>query len=405
MSHTFCCRYSVERKFVRFRLVLCLAAALVLVGTGCGKGRPVLPGPQSGSPWPMFGADSARTGRSRHVGPRRPVIKWVYEDGDLHCWDPPAISADGTIYLVCGLDLYAIGPDGTGGALYEPEASAFLNHGTPSIGAEGELYLGLSDGFVAVNPDGTTRWTWPFSSYATSTAIGRDGTVFLVYDDVYQGEVCALDRDGTFKWRVEEPVIYNVSPAVGPDGTVYVCTETGLLAVGQEGDVRWSAALESEPCDSTPAVDDDGTVYVKTYYDNLFAIGPGGVVKWSYTYTSESFSLPSSDHPSIGWDGTVYFNTGIGELVAVWPDGKLRWIFRPLQSFYSYSSPAAIDARGTLYFQAGDLYAVDPDGTEIWTVFTGGYSTTTPAIGSDGTIYAVTSDSVYAVGEQEGNLL
>ncbi|MEF8874652.1 MAG: PQQ-binding-like beta-propeller repeat protein, partial [Candidatus Thermoplasmatota archaeon] len=59
-----------------------------------------------------------------------------------------------------------------------------------------------------------------------------------------------------------------------------------------------------------------------------------------------------------------------------------------------YSSPA-IGSDGTIYVGSRDtnLYALNPDGTEKWRFDTGNYVLSSPAIGSDGTIYVGTYDA------------
>ena len=66
--------------------------------------------------------------------------------------------------------------------------------------------------------------------------------------------------------------------------------------------------------------------------------------------------------------------------------GTLKWKFAT-GSFIEYSSPA-IGTDGTIYVGSddGNLYAVNPDGTLEWTFATGGNVYSSPAIGNDGTI-------------------
>ncbi|MEF8874653.1 MAG: PQQ-binding-like beta-propeller repeat protein [Candidatus Thermoplasmatota archaeon] len=78
-------------------------------------------------------------------------------------------------------------------------------------------------------------------------------------------------------------------------------------------------------------------------------------------------------------------------------DGTERWSFAT--SNVVRSSPA-IGSDGTIYFGSYDnnLYAVNPDGTEKWSFTTGDRIYSSPAIGSDGTVYVGSSDYIlYAV--------
>jgi len=66
-------------------------------------------------------------------------------------------------------------------------------------------------------------------------------------------------------------------------------------------------------------------------------------------------------------------------------DGTLKWTYTTWD--YVRSSPA-IGSDGTIYVGSGDkLYAINPDGTLKWTSTTGDGVESRPAIGGDGTIY------------------
>ena len=88
---------------------------------------------------------------------------------------------------------------------------------------------------------------------------------------------------------------------------------------------------------------------------------------------------------------------GYDDLYAVNPDGTLKWKY---QTGGSYDTSPAIGSDGTIYIGSrnGYFYAVNPDGTLKWKYQTGGSYDTSPAIGSDGTIYVISSDGyLYAL--------
>ena len=75
----------------------------------------------------------------------------------------------------------------------------------------------------------------------------------------------------------------------------------------------------------------------------------------------------------------------------------LKWSYMTLGEVHS--SPA-IGSDGTIYVGSGDnrLYAINPDGTLKWSYATGDSIYSSPAIGSDGTIYVGSGDhSLYAI--------
>ena len=88
-----------------------------------------------------------------------------------------------------------------------------------------------------------------------------------------------------------------------------------------------------------------------------------------------------------------------GGLAGLSQDGnRVRWSV--FTGKYVFSSPA-IDADGTIYIGSanGRLYALNPTGAVKWTFQTGAEIQSSPAIGRDGTIYFGSADSkVYALG-------
>jgi outer membrane protein assembly factor BamB len=91
---------------------------------------------------------------------------------------------------------------------------------------------------------------------------------------------------------------------------------------------------------------------------------------------------------TVGGEGTIYF--GSDSFYAVNPDGSQKWTL-PLTNAI-YKSTPALDRDGTIYFVAsGRLYAVTPAGSNKWELVIDSTSSTpgpiSPVIGSDGTIY------------------
>jgi outer membrane protein assembly factor BamB len=143
---------------------------------------------------------------------------------------------------------------------------------------------------------------------------------------------------------------------------------------------------------SSPAIGLDGTVYVGSYDSSLYAVSPGGAVKWRFATGGEVASSPA-----VGSDGTVYVGSDDGCLYAVNPEGLLVWRY---QTGGPVSSSPAIATDGTIYVGSHDdrLYALNSDGTLRWSCLTGGDISSSPAIGLEGTVYVGSLDTLYAVG-------
>jgi len=255
-------------------------------------------------------------------------------------------------------------------------------YSSPAIGPDGTVYIGSDDGnLYALNPDGTVNWKFETAWCIRSTpAISPDGTLYFVSDD---GFLYALDTKSLLKrlkWKVNIGIPFSnwfsrSSPAIGSDGTIYVGSfDRNLYAITPDGKLKWKFST-NDLLVSSPAVGNDGTIYVGSYDDNLYAIAPDGKLKWRFSTGNDVASSPA-----IGSDGTIYVGRVDRNLYAITPDGKLKWWFST--GNYVSSSPA-ISASGVLYFgsQDGRIYAIQTTSfgglaDTPWPKFRGGISNT-----------------------------
>ena len=250
--------------------------------------------------------------------------------------------------------------------------------------------------------------TWKFQTSGrvdSPPAVGH-GRIYLTSED---GNVYALNPQGVLQWKFRTGGPLRTTPAIGSDGTVYVggcgpCGSTSgspagvLYAINPGGQLKWLATIANtgEGIDrlSSPTIGADGTIYVSDVGFRVIAISPGGAIKWQVSTGGEVV-----DPPSIAHDGTVYVGVddptpsgACGQcLAALNPDGTFKW--GALPHAVGFSSPS-VGADGTIYI-AG--YAVNPDGTVKW-ANPGTFSS--PSIGPDGIIYGsvgADGDGVYAI--------
>ena len=246
---------------------------------------------------------------------------------------------------------------------------------------------------------------WKFKTRGeidSSPAIGPDGTVYIGSDD---GALYAVDPEtGVEIWKFQTGDPVKTCPAIGPDGTIYFgSTDNYLYAVRPNGELKWSYNI-GEFIYSSAAIGTDGrTIYVGSTDNYLYAISAGGDLKWKFKTGDKIISSPA-----IGFDGleeVVYFGSLDGNFYALAADnGALKWTFSGNAEFYA--SPA-IDQDGQIYVgecRTGDaeeynfkFYSINLDGTKRWEFDGGTGFYSSPAIGPDGLIYVGSWDgSLYA---------
>jgi len=264
-----------------------------------------------------------------------------------------------------------------------------------AIGGDGAVYWPVfSQGYIqAVDPaTGTQKWQW--SGYANGPpTVGPDGTILVSGSHLYG----LNPANGTAKWTLTLNVSTYASPAVyypvqGNPWAVAHAASTKLYWVNFNGQKLWEyTSLENENFSSaSPMIGPDGTVFLSGG-NSLYAVNKQGTLNWRLTLPGK----PGS--PVLGTDGTVYVSAGDKRIYAVTPDGKKKWEHLSLGTL----STPLIDLAGTIWTGAGaSLEAVNPDGTSKLSLPLGG-TVYGIAMGSNGTIYAASSDKkVYAVGQK-----
>ncbi len=180
---------------------------------------------------------------------------------------------------------------------------------------------------------------------------------------------------------VSQPLVYLANhPVIGPDGTIY--------AIG------WAARDTATP---------SGTSYPTIYSSNtLFSLSPNGELKRVLTEERSIYSIPA-----MGNGGHVFFGCRQAYLPSphtVTYEETFRCMTADLkQEVWRKTGPAsfgapAIGAGNNLYVGCGNnLFALDKNGSERWVYTAPGEFKFSPAIASDGTIYAVTEDTLWAL--------
>lgn len=221
--------------------------------------------------------------------------------------------------------------------------------------------------------------------YYSSPAIGPDGTIFIGTKDFY---LYSVKPNGKIKWAFKTGNDVWASPAIGPDGTIYVGSyDKKLYAINQNGTLKWEFETNGL-IESSPAIGADGTIYFGCGDSKLYAINPDGTLKWWFKTNGGVDSSPAIDH-----NGTIYFGSHDGDLYAINQYGSKLWSYH---TGFSIRSSPCISVDGTIYIGSNKLYAINPNGSLKWTHNTGQITISSPALGADGTIYTGYS-KLYAI--------
>jgi len=343
------------------------------------------------SAWPMYCHDTKHTGRSPYNTADNPMTeKWRYPmDGYSH-HSAPVLDNEGTVY-VANSHIYALYPNGS---LKWEFAYGSPVEGGPAIDEQqGVLYYGIewdSPNYIYALylSNGSTKWKYPVSGDITSSpAIDSFGNIY--FGD-WNGDIHAVYPDGTRKWMYHTGDVITSSPAIDDDGVIYIGSHDYFLyAFYPNGTVKWRFQTGGW-IHGSPTIGSDGTIYIGSDDGYLYALTDNGSMIWrcpiGYTWCS----------PTLGSDGILYLGVWQMKFYAIYPNGTIKWTYNAPGRIW-FGSSAALSDDDILYFGTawadggeGAFVALNSyDGSERFFNSYGDYKTS-PAISSDGTIYAVT---------------
>jgi outer membrane protein assembly factor BamB len=391
------------------------------------------------SPWPKFHHDEQNTGAVANVQlSGTPTCRWVFPPGGADSCSTalttpgkgafaasPVISNDGSRIYIGSADgtLYALNTsDGTQLASEDFSFSTSEPIGSTALvarRAEGEVvFVGSGAGLLygLTSTGGAQAAYWPNGIggfISASPSLEEDGTVFVnSMNGTFTG-VCpnGIARFALTGWSSQS------SPAKASGGTLYFgADDRQLHAVEPNGIIDWSFSAWG-PIRAAPVFDTATySIYVADQTGRVFKVEEDGRPDLSFAFGPAG---PISSSPALAEDH-LYFGSDDGNLyVTDKCTGALAWQFATAGAVRSSPAVAIITSEPlqpttcsaavhqrivVVGSDDGYVYFLQDNGTSVAlvTAFSIGapVSSSSPAIGSDGTVYIGASDGrVYAIGE------
>lgn len=259
---------------------------------------------------------------------------------------------------------------------------------TPSMGSDGTLYLSSSDKNVYAVDSETGDEVWRFATKGvmwTSPSIAADGTIYVsCLDNI----IYALNPDGSEKWRFDKGHMWWRSVAIAKDGTIYaVCDNDSLYALNPDGTEKWQTYVYSG---GTPAISPNGTIYIMGVTE-LYSIDSEGVLNWKRGVSMNNGGI------SITPEGKINFSYRLGNLVyrlrSINPDNSDEWVFDLDQTY----GGCTIGKDGSIFItDIEKVYKLTSSGSEEWR-FKMLDRSNRPIIGNDGSLYFGSNGFMYSL--------
>ena len=243
------------------------------------------------------------------------TVRWTYSGGKGAA-SAPTVGQDGTVYFAAyqGEDavqfVHAVGPEGTQrwrrdwaepissyvaalpngsiiakthyGRLFRIDdtgTESLLREGWGSgasvVDENGTIFSGTGSAQVdALSQDGTPIWSFPGQDIpvmVNGLAFGPDSTLYVAGQTFspqapYGGDLCALNLDGSVRWRVQSDLEVFAAPAISPGGNIYLPARDpagggALVCLTSMGQSVWTNRFNGALM-VTPALAADGSLWV-----------------------------------------------------------------------------------------------------------------------------------------------
>lgn len=257
-------------------------------------------------------------------------------------------------------------------------------------------------GFDGPTSKPSVLWSFsPGSPILSTPVVGGDGTVYVVASDFYVPsavtDVHALDGNtGQIKWSLRiappgKPISYDPTPALGPDGTLYVngAEGGGLVAIRPNGLLKWRFNRPHRRL-TRPVPSADGRIYCGSRGEGIIALDRLGREVWP-----SPFPHGLSPDPNLVLDRTPLVVRDDGTLIlvgdsirALTRDAQVLWE-QPLQ-YPNYEDPT-VTSDGRILTFSDEVWS--PSGVQRPSLPQGGIF----AAGQNGVVFASASGMITAI--------
>ncbi len=235
----------------------------------------------------------------------------------------------------------------------------------PAVGRNGNVFAAVDHSPLrAITYNGATTWSSASAGYYDNPAVAEDGTVYVGGDALK-----ALAPDGRMLWSYPLRTEFNrnpkyLSPAIGDDGKIFAgqtSTVSNVVALSPTGKALWTRP----DLDGTPAIGPEGQLYVVPESGILTALDSDtGETLWAYQTGKTDYY--NSEGVTIDVAGNLYVSNDQGVVTSLSSDGQLRWSLdlAPDQSGFVGISAPVIGPDQTLYIVGGNtgmVFAVVPE--------------------------------------------
>jgi hypothetical protein len=338
------------------------------------------------SVWPDYGGGARNTHRSPVVGfSGSPVVKWEFDLSEEFGGPVP----------------YSL-------------------HHQPAVGEDGTLYF-LANQYAsrpplafAVSAQGRLEWTQMHDatqvSYGNWPAVNCGGRLFHASwrsGAADSGKIYARSiLDGSLFWiwpfNASSNFLESQSgPTIAADGVVYSASDNGILtSMTADGDFRWYRDTEGSTFGINPGVAPNGDIVVGG--KSVRSFDSNGNLKWSYNSSVGSYRSVTLTEEGVVFAGEVGFQNP-DRLVALAPDGDELWTTGGI------GGPTSQGPDGTLYAMSDDsIFSIDPlDGSINWSYPSGQVDEARVegiTIDSDGNLYFTTVEGNFVSLASNGNM-